>query len=300
MRLPDFVMIGAQKSATSFLQTCLDEHPDIFIPHGETPFFRSPDYEDGCIKDISKLFYRRYERLFGIKRPDYLADPVVPARLATHLPDAQLLIVLRNPVDRAISAYFHMMLTNFIPVQDIENGMRYILHDKNFIIKYPQSESIIEYGFYYKQIQRYKKYFREEKIKIILHEDLLKNPSFFVEKTYEFLNVDSDFSPRSIYQRPKKGIHSEARINLNRFRNRLLFYWTSDNMRMHRKNVGMFKYIMAQNIALIDKFFMAQFCSDKKPSISIDLRHELIEIYREDIEALENCMGRSLERWRHS
>ena len=44
--LPDFVIIGAQKSASTFMQVCLDDHPDIYLPRGETTFFESPDYRE--------------------------------------------------------------------------------------------------------------------------------------------------------------------------------------------------------------------------------------------------------------
>src|SRR3954453_11545774 len=105
--MPSFVVIGAQKSASTFLQTCLADHPDVFMPKGELAFFESPDYERATLTDLRRLFEGRLERRLGFKRPNYLCKPEVPARLAKDLPDALLLSVLRKPLDRAISAYFH-------------------------------------------------------------------------------------------------------------------------------------------------------------------------------------------------
>ena len=122
--LPNFVIIGAQKSASTFLQVCLSEHPDVFMPPGETPFFESPDYENSDISRLESLFNNRSESKLGIKRPSYIGKPEVPKRIEYHLPDAKLIAVLRNPIDRAVSAYFHYINNGFIPCINLEKGAR--------------------------------------------------------------------------------------------------------------------------------------------------------------------------------
>lgn len=57
--LPTFVVIGAQKSASSFMQLCLAEHPDIYMAEGETPFFETPDYEQSDISELEMTFQGR-------------------------------------------------------------------------------------------------------------------------------------------------------------------------------------------------------------------------------------------------
>lgn len=122
--LPNFIIIGAQKSASTFLQACLNDHPDIYMPYGETPFFESPDYERNNIRDLEKIFVDRDEKCIGIKRPTYIGKPEVPERILAHLPNAKLIAVLRNPIDRAISAYFHNINYGFIPAIDVETGSK--------------------------------------------------------------------------------------------------------------------------------------------------------------------------------
>ena len=83
MRLPDFAIIGAQKSATTFLHGCLAEHPEVYMPRAEIPFFESPDYERSKISDLAGLFAGRSEKWLGFKRPNFLGKPelVVLSRL---------------------------------------------------------------------------------------------------------------------------------------------------------------------------------------------------------------------------
>ena len=68
--LPTLVIIRAQKSASSFMHKCLADHPEIYLPKREVPFFASPDYEQGSIKDLEKLLEGRREQILGIKRPN--------------------------------------------------------------------------------------------------------------------------------------------------------------------------------------------------------------------------------------
>jgi len=104
--LPDYIIIGAHKSASTFVHKCLMEHPDIYMPKDEIPFFEIPDYESSSLSELEKYFKGRKEKRFGIKRPSYIGKPEVPARISNDLPDAKLIAVLRDPVDRAVSSYY--------------------------------------------------------------------------------------------------------------------------------------------------------------------------------------------------
>ena len=151
---PTFLIIGAQKSATTFVHKCLREHPDVFMPNGETRFFENPEHLQTDITQFEALFRNvSQEQAIGIKRPDYLAKPECPPRIYQHIPHAKLLVILRNPVERAISAYFHLMNCSFIPIRPAEEGLTKIL-DGEYKDLYPKSREIIEYGFYYKHLMR--------------------------------------------------------------------------------------------------------------------------------------------------
>ncbi|MCS3824361.1 sulfotransferase [Salinibacter ruber] len=101
MILPDFAIIGAQKSATTFLQRCLQAHPEVFIPAGELADFEDPQYADFEIDQFKQHFAPGQDAAaVGLKRPSYLHEPNVPERLAHHLPDLKLIVALRDPIER--------------------------------------------------------------------------------------------------------------------------------------------------------------------------------------------------------
>ena len=97
--LPDFVLIGGQKAGSTFVQEALRQHPAVFTPHGETPFFQDPDYTPNDLSPLEReLQGARAGQRVGIKRPNYLGEPEVPPRLARDLPGVKLIAVLREPV----------------------------------------------------------------------------------------------------------------------------------------------------------------------------------------------------------
>ena len=117
--LPHFVVIGAQKSASTFLQRCLADHPEMWLPRGETTFFEDPTYEASRLSDLERMFSRRRERVLGMKRPSYLSRPEVPGRIRRDLPNVKLIAVLREPISRAVSAYFHMVGGGYLPLLEL-------------------------------------------------------------------------------------------------------------------------------------------------------------------------------------
>jgi hypothetical protein len=217
--LPNFVIIGAQKSASSFLQACLAEHPDIYIPHEEIPFFESPDYEEHTINDLRRILEGRQEKCLGIKRPNYIGKSEVPSRLEYHLPNAKLIAVLRNPIERAISAYFHQIRSGTIPPFKFESGIKKILQDKYFNNQYKRAHEIIEFGLYYKYLSQYSHFLKNNQLLIFLHEDIKREPLKSVKKAYNFLDISADYIPKSLASQPQMVLYNLTRLRFLTLRN---------------------------------------------------------------------------------
>ncbi len=107
--LPDFLLIGAQKAGTDSLAHCLRQHPDLLGAAGEISYFSTNKYHRG------PGWYRRQlpvrldpkKRIFE-KTPEYIFCPEVPGRIRESLgPDRKFILILRNPVERAWSAWNH-------------------------------------------------------------------------------------------------------------------------------------------------------------------------------------------------
>jgi len=297
---PDFIIIGAQKAATTFLQSCLRDHPDVFMPKGETTFFESPDYElaNGDIANLHELFEGRSEKHFGIKRPNYIGKPEVPARIEHHLPDAKLIAVLRKPLDRAISAYHHNINLGFIPPIDIEEGMRLILTKKSFSEKYKRASEIIEFGYYYKYLNKYSHYINNKQLLILLHEDIIFNKLEAIKKVYKYLDVDVHYIPKSINTKPQAIVYNMKRQKYLRIKNHILYEYHLDRTRISLKKCNIIRKIIVWPLVIIDMKILSVFFRNNKPEISTDLRYMLYDKYKKDIESLETLFNINLINWK--
>jgi len=294
MPKPNFMIIGAQKSASSFVHTCLREHPDVFMPVNETPFFETPYYDNNEIDQFYALFNSvKTEHAIGIKRPDYLTRPECPARIYQHLPQAKLILVLRNPIERAISAYYWYMKQGYIPIKDVETGLTNIL-DGVYQVQYPKSQEIIDYGFYYKGIMRYLKYFNQDQLFITQHNQFREDARLAISNIYQFLDIDDTYSPKGLSKQPKRTIYNLTRLTLLAYRNRftLTYHYTPECQvitSMPRQGLVWF----AINILLtaIDRALLAPVLGNEKPSLSARLQEQLCVLYEQDLYCLENLLG---------
>jgi hypothetical protein len=294
--LPDFIVIGAQKSASTFLQVGLADHPDVFMPKGEIPFFESPDYENHALRDLKDLFEGRTERRLGFKRPNYLGKPEVPERIARDLPHVRLMAVLRDPVDRALSAYFHYMRGGFIPILDVEDGMRRLLDDDLYRRLYPRGREVLDFGLYYKALQRYATFIDSGRMLLLLHEDMAGEPLTTLQTVYRFIDVDADYSPTTLNQRPQRIPYHRTRLQLGRVRNRVITRFNSDKTRAERRRLSPPRYAVAGALTVIDNL-LERVLDNEKPRLSEDLHARLADFYRNDTEQLSRLIGRDLRHW---
>src|SRR5688572_14326389 len=105
-RLPDFLIVGAMRSGTTSLHKYLQAHPDVFVASGKEVHFFDRRYGRGLDWYRSRFAGVTTERVVGEATPAYMYDENAIARIAHDLPDARLIVVLRNPVDRAYSHYW--------------------------------------------------------------------------------------------------------------------------------------------------------------------------------------------------
>jgi Sulfotransferase domain len=177
----DFIGLGAQKSGTSWAYTCLYEHPEICMPVKEIHFFSRSRYVQGI------TWYEDYFKKCGSAKKwgewstSYLYSEDTPERIHTHYPDAKLLVILRNPIDRAYSQYRNAIRAGEIP------------KSATFESYHKQERSVIAQGLYAVQLERFLKYFQRDQLCILIYEDIAKDPIEFMQKIYTFLDIDATF-----------------------------------------------------------------------------------------------------------
>jgi Sulfotransferase domain len=296
--LPNCVILGAQKSGSTFLHRCLGDHPQVYSPQGEVHFFEDPNYREDRIGELEKLLEPgKGKQIVAIKRPKYLSRPECPERIARHCPDARLLVVLRNPVERAMSAYFHYVNYGFIPAINIERGMKAILEDQ-YRNSYPGGRDVIQFGFYHKYLSRYLHYFDRDKICITLFDDIRKNGLDAVQKVYSYLGISASFVPPSLDSRPQAVVYSLPRLRVRRFRNPFVYLYDQTRSSTYRKRPTVVSRAVDKFVLGLDQRVLKPIFRNQKPVISEGLKKTLIETYQEDIENLETLLGRDLSNWK--
>ena len=290
--MPSFVVIGAQKSASTFLQDQLSLHPDIEIPHGEVRCFEDPFYAEGAVDELPHVFERPVgTAVRGIKRPGYLGRPEIPARLHRHLPEAKLFAVLREPVARAVSSYYHFVRLGFVPLKPIDEAFE-ILLGGGWAARYPRSTAVRSFGLYGEQLRRYLQHYRDDQLMVFEQSALIKHSREALHQAFEFIGVDPDFTPppREV-KVSNKGIYSDLRLRVVRTK-----IWTQYRFspRMDRRFPRRpTPWGRLYNVAVvgIDRVVLSRFDDGRPPALSPRLRARLAAYYDDDSAVLRTIIA---------
>lgn len=262
------------KSGTTALRIYLAQHPDIYMVGKEIHFF---DDEENYRKGIG--WYEKFfddwkgERAIGEKTPEYLYDEKVPERIHKVLPNVKLIFVLRNPVDRAYSHYWH----------NVRSGQETLSFEKALEkeeerIKDPKLKKVYSYkdrGKYILQVKRYAKYFPKSNMLFLLAEDLKDDRKETLKKTLNFLNVDSDFEFKDLREKHVGGVPRSmflAKLAGNKY------------IRKHRIIRDFIKRINTKK--------------GETPPMNKKTREYLLEYFEPYNEELERFISINLDKWR--
>ena len=209
--LPDFILLGAAKAGTTALYHYLDQHPQIYMtPLKETNYFalsgQNLDFRGpGDGEFVNRLsitdeaayhaqFHGRGEQLIaGEASPLYLYHAAAPERIQAAVPNARFIIILRNPIDRAYSAFLHLVRDDRETTRDFEEALA--LEHQRIDDNYEHIWHYLSMGRYYEQVKRYYDRFSHEQIKVFLYRDLRESPHDLMRDTFNFLGVDKEFQP---------------------------------------------------------------------------------------------------------
>ncbi|MEK6477301.1 sulfotransferase domain-containing protein [Catalinimonas sp. 4WD22] len=293
-----FAVIGGQKSGSTYIQSVLSAHPQVFMPEDEVPYFEDPDFQEGGMQKLEALFENvSNELVWGIKRPNLLGSSQYASRLKQNLGQIKLIVILRDPVIRAVSAYYHYMKDGFLPPLTLSEGMNNILEGK--MEGYGRHSEIIEFGLYYKHLKHYHKYFSQDQILILLYDELKKNKKEVIKKLYRFIGVDEGYNPEQVIDKtPQKVIYSIPRQSFISLSNQFKYSYNADKTRCFKKKQHLGDFLACKLIRGVDKLIMARIFSNKKPPISKELHSSLYAQFREDIEHLEIFLQRDLSSWK--
>lgn len=273
--LPDFLGIGAQRCGTTWLDAQLRRHPAIYLPKNrkelhffDTHYSKGLDWYRGFFQDAGP------QARIGEITPRYLYSPLAVDRIARHLPKARLIVILRNPADRAYSQYGLL----------VSQGM-----------KAAPFEAVIEAhpdlyyrGLYASQLSRFTSAFPREQLLILIFEELMKEPLAGLAELCRFLEIDERGLSAEGVSQPVGRSRSSRFAWLRR-----AAHHTSKRLRdadldwlvNAAKNTPTRRMLDGGRQAL--------------PPLLPDTRHALLRGYEDDIRRLERLLDRSLDIWRN-
>src|SRR6185312_2110687 len=296
---PNFLIIGAEKAGTTFLHEALRRHRDVFMPPGEVPFFEDPDHSaPDALRQFSRLFEPGFgKRAIGLKRPNYLHKPECPARIRQYCPDARLIVMLRDPVERAISSYYHYIRNGFVPLRHPDSGLAAIIA-QGFQKRYPRSREVIDFGFYCRDLKRYLELFPRRQILILLMEDLSTNAYLLQHRTLHFLGLNPAQTRPLPPGKVNEGEYAMPRLVLQRLKSRLLHRYNDERTRLWRKQrVGRAASLALACIERVDRRLRQTSIANNGELVSPELRRRLAEHYIDDTLQLEKLLGLDLSHW---
>jgi len=292
MTLPNFMIVGAQKSGTTTLYDILAQHSDIYLSSTkESKFFVEEEKYNKGIEFYSNEYFSKYsgQKAIGEIDPEYIFFEDVPQRLRYDISkDLKLIFILRNPVARAYSHYLMTYKRGWDELsfeEAIKEEPQRI--EKDFFSKHHQS--YITRGYYSKQIKRYLEYFPIENMQfIIMEDDFIVNKEQTIHKLLKFIDVKADENI-DIYK--KSNASSQPRFKFLRD----LIFKPNGVKKLLKPLIPSQKvrYFILMNI--LDKINQKP---QKDNKLTVEQSKAIYEkYYKDEIKDLEKLLNRDLGSW---
>jgi len=305
MTLPNFLIIGAPKCGTTSLYAYLKQHPQVFMTIPKEPTFFGNEGTDGLFNgphDEDRAYHSRVitnfadykalydrvtnEKAIGEASIYYLYLPKAPEQIQKYVPKAAMFAVLRNPADRAYSAYMHVV-RQARERRSFADSLRE--EPERIRKKWNPLWHFKAIGFYYEQVKRYLDMYGRDRVHVYLYEDLQNQPLPLIKEVFEILGVDSSFIPDTSKRYKKSYVPKHPTIEkiLHKTKVQVDFtkkYWPK-RLRWRSQAVKDFIDCIAQPNRIAP------------PRIPQDVRASLLEEYRDDILRLGDLLHRDLSHW---
>lgn len=297
-KLPNFLVIGAAKSGTTALCQYLEQHPQVFMCHPKEPHFLALEGEplrftgpgdDDMMNRRAITDFARWEKLFsssgsakaiGEGSVSTLYYPQSIARINKYLPSAKMICLLRQPAERAFSAFSYMQMRTYEPCESFAEALA--REEERIAAGWHHIWHYRRMGRYYDQLKPYVEAFGRSRLRVYLYDDFRRDPLAVLRDCFQFLEIDPDFvppeKPAPLISGKPKSRWLQALVMRNASVKSLLKSvlptW------MTRSLHSRFKKMNLQRMAL-------------EPA----MREELIESFREDILRLQELIDRDLSAW---
>jgi len=227
--LPDFVIIGAPKCGTTFLYHLLTKHP-----HVEPAAFKETHYFDLLFEKGTEWYRQCFlpscqkdgqRTITGEATPGYLFHPHAAKRMARVIPEARLIALLRNPVDRTYSAFHYFQ---------VRHGRQKGTFEETIAAAFdrPRENRFLKAGIYVDQLLRWARFFGREQMLVLKSEEFFEYPQETLERVLGFLELP-EWKPKASELHDKRNVGSYERTMDPTVRRRLEEYFEPHNRRLY-------------------------------------------------------------------
>lgn len=287
--MPNFLIIGANKAGTTSLYRYLEQHPDVYMSPVKEPAYFAPIMRmragdsprlPQTLEEYTALFDGvEGETAIGEASTAYLPNDHAADLIREAIPHVRLVAILRNPLDRAFSAYgMHVAWGD----EDLSFGDAIAAELENASAGLTWKRRYVQFGFYGRHLSRYLRLFDREQIRIYLYDDLRRDPEPLVRDLFGFVGVVSSFSPETA-----------ERHNVTRHPPRSK---TLERMSQWRPAKATAKRVLpSATLTRVKEYVRRK--NSVKPAFPPEVRQRLIDVYRDDVALVEKLIDRDLSSW---
>lgn len=286
MRRPNFFILGAPKCGTTALAEFLSTHPSVFFSDPKEPHFFSADINSRHRVDTLVA----YERLFAGQREDhkviaegsvhYLQSAVAVKSILDYSPDARFLVMLRNPVDLALSWHSEAQYSEYETERDFEKAWTERV-EGGAVFRGKGDPDLMNYGKVASIGSQLKALFDivpNERVKVILHEDFSADNSLVYRDVLSFLGLEDD------------GRVDFPRVNESKHVRSFFLMGIGHRVAQIKRALG-----INFGTGILEK---ANVKRAPRASVSPELRVRMIKRFSSEVDLLENLLGKDLSSWR--
>lgn len=275
MNLPTFIVAGAAKAGSSSLYHYLGLHPEVCMSAGKEPAFFTKNWGKDLSFYAASFAQCSRAKAFGEATVEYMVDPEAPARIAQVLPDVRLVFSLRDPVERAVSHYWHRVKGR--------SEHRAI----NVVLRGAMDEYPIRYSLYATHLERFLQYFPRERMHIIILEEMRTKFSASFATLLRFLDVDPEFS-----------ISSPQVKNSARIQRSTTIEDAVRSLAIRTRDFGWVPRRLRRMAGRVTQVAMrANMRPFRAPELDADIRERLSRIFQPEATRLEDLLGRKIPAW---
>ena len=282
---PDFIGIGVQKCATSWINRILSSHPQIVMPTYDT------DKETRYFSCFYDRGYEWYERHFSHKEgmmvsgefsTSYFYNHDIPQRIYDYNPAMKLIVCFREPLSRIISNHKHELR-----MKNISGRNMYL---DNALSNNPM---YVHQSLYYTHLKKWLEVFPQEQLLILIHEEIVCNYDHFIKELFQFLDVDQNIKLGDKNLTEKV---NESRLPVNK---QISFSKRGLANLMRKLGLGrLVSLLRARGLGQAISKVNTTNDMDEFTQLNEQNRHDLQKTFNPEIECIERLLGRELSVWK--